>query len=352
MITIIFNKILCKKNFSIHLETMNFDEIKYFESVGIAIIKQIGFGGYGVVFYVYSNQYQSYFALKKIPEKYYKEAEVECLKVIDDPRKVSLYKVYKFNMCVYLLMEYCPTDLTRVLKVKGKISNDVITKYIKEMILSVKACHDRNIAHSDIKPSNFLIDQYGRIKITDFGLSTIHIDAPKSSLFLGTKLFMAPEIFTQAEYNPIIADVWAIGVSIFYIVTKKYPFFNENDVLLEYQIIHGNYSYEQIHDHDLRDVIQRCLTVNPYKRATIDELLLMPYFMEPQQVSELKPIPTSKSTLNAGKIFKPFSKLPKAIFSVKGGLYPNNAPSSRSIRLNSSMQRLPLGLITPEGDDE
>lgn len=257
---------------------MDQKEIEFFEANGIICQNMIAKGAYGTVYLVFSTQYESNFALKRIPEKLYKEAEIDCLIALDDPKIVSLYRYFKFDGYVYLLMEHCQNDLDKLLKYSKVLSNKELQKYIYDVILCVKACHDRNIAHCDIKPSNFLIDKYGRIKITDFGLSKIYEENPISSEFTGTKLFMAPEIFKKASYNPMVSDIWSLGVTIFYITTNSFPFFSSDPKKLVEKIESGSYADEIIDNKLLRSLIARCICVDPNERATVQELLEMPYF--------------------------------------------------------------------------
>lgn len=330
-----FHKIL----FLIFFIKMNSRELEYFTSQEIKLLRILGRGAFGVVFQVFSSHYNCEFALKKIPEKAFSTMELECLIEIDSPRKTQIYKYYKFDGSVYLLMEFCPADLSKVLKSKPVIAPDVFMKYVKDVILAVKACHDLNIAHSDIKPSNFLLDNYGRIKITDFGLSTIYKGDPVSFAFSGTRLYMAPEIFARGSYNPIIADIWALGVTIFYMATKDHPFKSQNEEMLAYAICRGKYKDDKIDNPDLRQLIARCLTVDPKQRATVDELLEMPYFQEKEQ---LLSIPMSKSRLSLFKmqpeklIVKPKIPEVKSIASLGSAFYRNNSSSRLRLTIPTS----------------
>ncbi|EAY09876.1 protein kinase, putative [Trichomonas vaginalis G3] len=184
-------------------------------------------------------------------------------------------------------MELCPTDLMKL--AKHKISDSNLIKYVFEMIGCIKVCHDFNIAHNDIKPSNFLLDQYGHVKICDFGLSKIYTENPMSFDKKGSKYYMAPEMFTNGMYNPIVTDIWALGVTIYYLSTSTYPFDAETEEQLVEKINNCKYSTEKIKDDRLRDLIARCLVVNPNERANVNELLNMPYFSAPRANTWLEP---------------------------------------------------------------
>lgn len=260
---------------------MNQDELDFLKQYEIEVVDVIGQGGFGSVYYVYSTRYKTYFALKRIPENNFKQAEIDCLLTTDDPRIVRLYKYYKYQSNFYLLMEYCPNDLERLLSDRQKFSNPALTqRVIYDVIKAVKSCHDLNIAHCDIKPSNFLIDSYNRIKICDFGMSTICTKSKPNNAFKGTLNFMAPELFGVANYNPLRSDIWSLGVTLYYIATGQYPFNGMDQHAMKDKITKGIYSKDLIHDSLLRDLISGCIETDLEYRSKVDDLINHPYFQK------------------------------------------------------------------------
>lgn len=259
---------------------MDQEELLYLRENCIEVIDIIGQGSSGLIFYVYSIRYKMYFALKKITEMMFNKSEIDSLLALDDERIVRLYKCYQFGGFIYLLMEYCPYDIYKLTADQTLCSNpETLQRLVAELVYAVKSCHSKNIAHCDIKPSNFLVDEYGRVKITDFGLATeCPKDNPFCSLRSGTMPFMAPELFGMDDYNPLASDIWSLGVTIYNIVTGKYPFSSDDDITFVSQIEMGVYNSDLIRDPYLRNLIERCLVVDPTKRATIDELVSHPYF--------------------------------------------------------------------------
>lgn len=258
---------------------MNIEEIAFFRDQNLEYINTIAQGGFGLIFYVYNTLYKSEFALKKIPIDHFNQSEIDSLLTIDDPHIVRLYKYYIFNGYVYLLMEYCPSDLEKFLSERQKYTSPcLIQNTLSEVAKCVKACHDHKIAHCDIKPSNFLVDKYGRLKIADFGMATMCNRSKPSASFHGTLLFMAPEIFGINYYNPSRADIWAMGVTMYYIVTGQYPFNGLDQRAVKDSVEKGIYNQEPVRDSLLRDLISRCLETDLMYRATIDEVLSHPYF--------------------------------------------------------------------------
>lgn len=257
---------------------MNQEELDFFEKEGLTYHDTIANGTFGVIFYVYSKKYNEFFALKKIPVKIFRESEVKCLMEIDDPRVIRLYKYYKFNGSVYLLMEFCKSDLERYIREHRVSSMEDVRRILYDCISAMKVCHDNDVAHCDIKPANFMIDNYGRIKICDFGLSLIgHHECCNCR---GTPLFIAPEILSKNNYDPIKADIWAIGVLAYYLTTRKFPFAGKDKKELALNIQCGLYDESEISDYRLKKLINCCLERNPERRVSAKELLTFPFFAQ------------------------------------------------------------------------
>jgi serine/threonine protein kinase len=105
--------------------------------------------------------------------------------------------------------------------------------------MAINYLHSNNIAHRDIKTDNVLINDKLMIKLIDFGFAR-QLSSPidclqvnfqfkrlktnKNQEFSGTPCYLSPEIIQRKAYNPFKADVWAIGVFLFRIVTGICPF--------------------------------------------------------------------------------------------------------------------------------
>lgn len=69
-------------------------------------------------------------------------------------------------------MQYCEGgDLLKLLKKKGKLGQEVLKKYVSEIILAIDELHRAEIIYRDLKPGNIVIDADGHVLLTDFGLS-------------------------------------------------------------------------------------------------------------------------------------------------------------------------------------
>ena len=113
------------------------------------------------------------------------------------------------------------------------------------MVKAVAHLHQNKIVHRDLKLDNILIDEQRRIKLIDFGFS-VHAGADqKLNLFCGTPHYMDPDISRKKEYNGHAADVWALGVILFILLTGKLPFFGEFEGDLFRKIQNAKYQFAE-----------------------------------------------------------------------------------------------------------
>jgi serine/threonine protein kinase len=142
---------------------------------------------------------------------------VQLFEIIDDPNSNKLY----------LVMQYVAggTILDKI-KEYGKIPIDLSWKYFRGLIAGLEYCHvAANIVHRDIKPENLLIDAQDNLYVSDFGVSFIvENGSDESRSTFGSPCFMAPEICKCGNYKGKQTDIWAAGVTLYYMITGKLPF--------------------------------------------------------------------------------------------------------------------------------
>lgn len=279
---------------------MDFKEQEFLKSHGYRILHTIGQGTYGVIFSVYSEKFKQQYAIKRVQKNCFYQNELDCLMSIDEPNIVRLYQKLHYNGYEYLVMELCQTDLEKYISNKYSITDDEIRDLCRNVVLSIKACHDRDIAHCDIKPGNFLVDFYNRVKVSDFGLSMKMDGVSTSNHYTGTKVCMAPELIEKKVHDPMASDVWAVGCTLYYIATGRYPFFSRSQQELDYLIIHSLYNASLVANPLLREVITKCLKIDPEERYTISEIIKHPYFANEKELPRIsKRNCKSKSNLSS-----------------------------------------------------
>ena len=140
----------------------------------------------------------------------------------------TYFNIYK--EMPYLVLPYCPAGSSELLIGQFERKED-LWKYIYEVASGLAYLHDHNpqIIHQDIKPANVLIDDNGNYAITDFGISAemggTFVEEEDGSA--GTFAYMAPERFIEGTPPMPESDIWALGATLYELVTGDAPFGNE-----------------------------------------------------------------------------------------------------------------------------
>ena len=301
---------------------MEVTDASFCKDHGLVFKKIIASGGYGVVYLVFSEQYKQDFALKRVCISQFKKNEVNMMMKLESPHICNLYQYWFYDSYVYMLLEYCPLSLNQALTAFADPPEAWTVHTMRQILLGISACHNMNISHSDIKPANILFDRYGRIKICDFGLAC-QSDKHESKQKEGSLCFMAPEIFLGSKYDPLKADVWSLGVTFYYIATKRLPFISTTTKeYLIAQIIKGFYDDTIIDNSSLRNLIARCLCLDPNKRPTVSQLLEHPFLNREKE--QRTPLNASKCLTTSAAIFASRSNY----FSIKQVKRNKGRPSS------------------------
>ena len=93
--------------------------------------------------------------------------------------------------------------------------------------MALEYCHNVvNIIHRDIKPENILLDENDDIKLADFGVSTVlkQSGCDKITSNAGSAIFFSPEACIGNQYRGKLNDIWASGITLFYMATGTFPF--------------------------------------------------------------------------------------------------------------------------------
>ena len=292
------------------------------ESYNYSLVENIGSGGYASCFKVFSNYYKQYFACKVINNKEKTKelgtktynAELEALIHVNHPNIIHIYQTFSSPNYLFLILEYCPNgDLCDYVRKYGPLRSEQLIRYTKNLVEALNFLEQRKLSHNDIKPSNILIDSYQRIKLADFGLSKKLLkDDELCDEYVGSVAFIAPELFKRQPYHPIKADVWSLGVTLYYLATGEFPFDCNSFTAVKEFLKSGEYFMPLCVHPIIRELISKCIVLDPSKRISYSEMLQMLIKYQTKQSKKLLPtlsLKAASSYTPTGKIsipkFKP-----------------------------------------------
>ncbi|MFR4319675.1 MAG: serine/threonine-protein kinase [Eubacterium sp.] len=147
----------------------------------------------------------------------------------DNHHIVSYYendveKSGKYKYSIYILMEIM-TPLDKWLHENNLTVSEAIDISL-EVAKGLKVCHQNNIMHRDIKLNNIFVSKDGKFKLGDFGVSKRLDTLTRSHTIKGTPHYIAPEIYVKNEKYNKQADIYSLGVLMYYLFNKRrYPFY-------------------------------------------------------------------------------------------------------------------------------
>ena len=243
----------------------------------------IGNGTYGLVYKAFDLNSKNYVAIKEIDKKIYHKINnsnfKENMKKINS--KIKFFKdIIETKEKYYIIMDLCSCNLEDYLNViNASLSIDEIREILIQLNEILKITEKENIIFKDLKPSNILIT-YSKIDEIEIKLCKIStnelIDKTKSNSIEGICFTKAPEIL-KGESISKKSDLWSLGIIIYYLLFKEYPYNGKT----EYQIlnqINSNKILKNIGNKELDDLINRMLKINENERITWDNYFNHSFF--------------------------------------------------------------------------
>jgi Tol biopolymer transport system component len=252
------------------------------------VYEQLGAGGMGVVYRAQDTRLGRPVALKFLLPLYNFDAaakarflrEAHSAAALDHPNLCTIYDVgTSEDGLLFLAMALYAGET-----VKARIARDAplpvheALEITRQIVQGLACAHAAGIVHRDLKPGNVMLLPAGTVKILDFGLAKARDQSiSESSAMLGTVSYMAPEQMRGAAVDAR-ADLWAVGVVLYEMLTGQKPFAGEHEVAIAHAILHD----EPVPPSTLRDDLPRAvgeivlalLQKDPTARyAAVDELM-------------------------------------------------------------------------------
>lgn len=161
---------------------------------------------------------------------------------IASPYIVQVYDSGEHDGLDYLVMEYVKgVNLRAEMQHKRTFSVRETLRVVSETLSGLAAAHAARVVHRDIKPENILINNRGRVQITDFGLAKAISQATLSStgMLLGTAAYLAPEMISDNEALPQ-GDCYSVGIMAWEMLAGRVPFQTDNPVTMVFKHVNEN----------------------------------------------------------------------------------------------------------------
>ena len=245
--------------------------------------ESIGRGGMATIYRGRDKRMERVVAIKVLREVYSTDPkfvtrfqrEAKAASALQHPNIVQVYDYGQTDGNYFIVMELVEgTDLRRYLRSRGVLAVDRAIIIAHDVALGLGAAHRRGIVHRDVKPQNVLVGRDGSIKLTDFGIASVYKDInaerlTTTGMTLGTVQYYAPEQAQGEIVNPA-ADVYALGIVMYEMLTGRPPFDGDTPVAVAMQHIQDiptppTYLNPNIPP-ALEEIIMRCLEKDPEKR--------------------------------------------------------------------------------------
>ena len=184
------------------------------------------------------NQFESS-QLAEVKARFFREAEAAGK--LDHPNIVTVYDVGEEPDLAFIAMDYVEGE---ALDSYNRTDNLLPTATVYELMTKVAAAlayaHEHNIVHRDIKPSNIMYNaRTGELKVADFGIARITDDSrTKTGDVLGSPIYMPPEQLKGQKVTGA-ADIYALGVTFYQLLSGEAPFKGDSLANLTYEILHS-----------------------------------------------------------------------------------------------------------------
>ena len=136
--------------------------------------------------------------------------------------------------------------------------------YAAQVAVAIHHMHSRHVMHRDIKASNVLLDETGRVKIIDFGAAVINENHLRRTTLCGTPHAMAPEMLNGTYSFPV--DWWALGVLFAEMISGNPPFWDDDPGKLKILILSGRPNLPVVPS-DTHDVLTTLLSPDAHRRS-------------------------------------------------------------------------------------
>lgn len=240
------------------------------------IIKVIGKGSFGKVFLVRDKADNVLYAMKVLKKDYiirkkqveHTRTERSVLGYVHHPYIVGLHMAFQTADKLFFVLDYCAGgELFFHLGKLGRFPEERARFYAAQIILALEYVHLKGVIYRDLKPENVLLDGYGNIRLTDFGLSKEGVSDHSSGAnsFCGTPEYIAPEVLMRQGHGRAV-DWWSLGALLYEMMAGLPPFYSKSRQTMFEKIMTADLSFPPQISPLAKDLLSRLLVRDPKDR--------------------------------------------------------------------------------------
>ena len=259
--------------------------------------REIGKGGFGLVWKVIHKKTQKVYCIKVIEKKGIIEQklvpqmnrEIEIMYILNNPHCLRLKNHFEDDNNFYLVMPLASKgQLYRVLKKFRKFDERTAAQILRETISALQYLHSFKppIIHRDIKPKNLLLNEGGRVLLADYGWSNFNVEGDVRKTFCGTPEYIAPEMLMKKGHDTRV-DIWSIGILMFELLSGYSPFVAKSNQELYQNIRKLKIQWPKDMPPLAKNLISKILKLNPLDRPSFDEILNHQWFKNTKMIKPL-----------------------------------------------------------------
>ena len=203
---------------------------------------------------------------------------------------VKILNTFTYDDSLYMVMEFCEGgELSNIIDCPEPIEENYFKKIFQQIHSAVRFMHSKNIVHRDLKPNNILFKDKERteICIIDFGISGNSNGLSSEIIKAGTVKYCSPELVSGEHFQSNIKiDIWSLGVILYLIWYKMFPFDGDTDEKISEKIANEDVNFPKNVKikKSLANLIEGCLRKNPKKRIDCNDKLFDNWYKDESNV--------------------------------------------------------------------
>ena len=203
------------------------------------VLRRLGRGGMADVYLAEDETLGRRVAIKILNERHAADEqfierfrrEAQSAAGLSHPNIVSIYDRGEAEGTYYIAMEYLDgSTLKDLVLERGPLPVDEAVRYAREVLAALRFSHRKGVVHRDIKPHNVMVDDDGRVKVTDFGIARAGASQmTEAGSIIGTAQYLSPEQ-ARGGYVDHRSDVYSVGVVLYELLTGTVPYTGDTPV--------------------------------------------------------------------------------------------------------------------------